>query len=108
VTSFDPYLDEASSRFAGLGLSGCGTPIALVLISMHRIRGESWQAHRNVFCSTRLRGAVAHPLSRGRYHRLTGLSFKNTALVLDAHQPAENNGDFFEVWALTWLFPPLR
>jgi hypothetical protein len=34
------------------------------------------------------------------------LDFEDTPLVLDAEQPTENNGDFFEVRALARLFPP--
>src|SRR4051812_31579873 len=79
--------------------------VGVLLVAMHRLGRERGQADGNVLRTTRLRRAVADPLTRMRDDRLSGTDVEHATFMLDADQPVQDEGDLLELRALSRLQP---
>src|SRR3954469_6606412 len=80
----------------------------VLAVAMHGVGRERGQADGNVLRTTRLRRAVADPLTGTRDDRLSGADVEHAAVMLDADQPFQNDGDLLELRALSRLEPAFR
>lgn len=77
-----------------------------IVVSVNRVHGKGGQADGDVFGAVGLRTAVANPFTRMGDDGLTGVDVKLTAVVLYSQHATQNDGDLFELRALSRLHPP--
>src|ERR1700737_4519179 len=76
-----------------------------LFVAMNRGGRERREADGDVVRAVLSRRAVTYPLAGKGDHCLPGANVDGPALVLHAKHAPQHDGDFFEVRALSWLFP---
>ena len=78
-----------------------------LLIPVHALHRECWQANRDIFRASHFWRRVAEPFAGVGYDCLSGGDVERSAFMVDAQQSFQHDREFIELGGLAGLEPSL-